>query len=242
MRFHFSILSLGVLLLALPTALAQLPPQALPLQRSSPLNTHPMLAHRVNGTPTLLTRCASIGGDETSKLSHPMLAHLTAPPYQQSQISGELKMEAQPGVTFQRFTVASTTPDKPKTRVFEDVDLVDASLQIPGAASLKSSKADTAHTLMKLIVAMTAPESWELGGGTGTIEFIAASDSLCITNALDVLAQVTKLLENLRRLQNQQVSVEVQIVSVRAGFGDKAGWPSASEKGKPKPKYYTPRN
>lgn len=204
MRSRFSIFSLGMSLLVLPTALAQLPPQALPLQRSSPLDT------------------------------------LTAPPSQQSKKPGEFRGVAQPGVTFQRFTAASTTPVKPKTRVFEVADLVDAPLQIPGAATLENSKATTAHTLMKLIVAMTAPESWELGGGTGTIEFIAASDSLCITNSPNVLAEVTKTLESLRGLRNQQVSVEVQIVSVRAGFGDKAGWPSASETGKPKPKYYTP--
>jgi type II secretory pathway component GspD/PulD (secretin) len=204
MRSRFSILSLGVSMLVLPTALAQLPPQALPLQRSSPLDT------------------------------------LTAPPSQKPQKAGELKLVAQPGVTFQQSTAVETAPIKPKTRVFEVADLVHAPLQIPGAATLENSKGTTAHALMKWIVAMTAPESWELGGGAGTIEFIAASDSLCITNVPNVLVEVTNTLERLRRLRSQHVLVEVQIVSVPAGFGEKAGWSSASETGKPKPKYYTP--
>ena len=204
MRSRFSILSLGVSLLVLPAALAQLPPQALPLKRSSPLDT------------------------------------LTAPPSQQSRRPGEFRGVAQPGVTLQLSTVVAAAPVKPKTRVFEVADLVDAPLQIPGAATLENSKGTTAHTLMKWIVTMTAPESWELGGGAGTIEFIQASDSLCISNAPDVLAEVAKTLERLRRLQNQHVLVEVQIVSVPAGLGGKAGWPSATEKGKSDPKHCTP--
>ena len=54
---------------------------------------------------------------------------------------------------------------------------------------------------MKTIVALTKPESWERGGGTGKIEFIAASDCLCVTNRPDALAEVEKLLAGLRRMQ-----------------------------------------
>ena len=135
---------------------------------------------------------------------------------------------------------ANTAPVKPQTRVFAVADLVHAPLVIPGAAALENTKAAHAQTLMKMIVALTKPESWERGGGTGAIQFIAASDSLCVTNAPDVLAEAQKLIEGLRRMQDRQVSLEVQLVTVPAGFGAKAGWPTTDDKGKTTPKLSTP--
>ena len=133
---------------------------------------------------------------------------------------------AKPGMTL---SVCVASPAKPKTRVFEVADLVLAPLAIPGATADKSAPS---HALVKMIVALVKPDSWERHGGAGKIEFIAASDSVCATNSPEVLAEVAKLLEGLRRLQDQMVTVEIRIIAVPAGFGAKAGWPGTVAKEK----------
>ena len=210
---RLSILSLGVSLLALPAALAQVPAPPAPTPVPYPLIVKP-------SSPQ-----ATLTGVPALPPAPPILPSPPTKPY-----SGEL--------TWSMSSAPAST--KPKTRVFEVADLVHAPLQIPGAAALENTAATTAHTLMKLIVAMAKPDTWERHGGAGKIEFIAASDCLCVTNSPEAIAEVTKVLDGLRRMQDQQVSVEVKLFTVPSGFGAKAGWPTADDKGIGAPKYYTP--
>lgn len=133
---------------------------------------------------------------------------------------------AKPGVAY---CLSIAAPAKPKTRVFEVADLILAPVPIPGATADKTARS---HALVKLIIEMVKPDSWERHGGAGKIEFIAASDSICATNSPKVLAEVAELIEALRRLQDQQVTVEMRLITVPAGFGAKAGWLSAVAKEK----------
>ncbi len=149
-------------------------------------------------------------------------APLAAPPVMPpAPAQPGMTFTAKPGMTFNVFVAA---PSKPKTRVFEVADLILAPLPIPGATA---DKVAPSHALLKLIIAMVKPDSWERHGGAGKIEFIAASDSICATNSPEVLAEVAKLIEGLRRMHDQQVTVEVRLITVPAGFGAKAGWPGA---------------
>ena len=206
MRARVAILTFGVSLLALPPAPAQVPaPQPVPY----PLNVKPSTPQgTLTGVPVLPTRPAQ---------------YLPPPPNSNMFGTG---VGVGNGVSLNGTLVMNAAPLKPQTRVFAVADLVNAPLVIPGAAALENTKQAHAHTLMKMIVALTKPESWERGGGAGTIDFIAASDSLCATNLPEVLAEVQKLLDGLRRMQDGMVNLEVHLVTVPAGFGAKAGWPT----------------
>ncbi len=209
---RLSILSLGVSLLALPAALAQVPAPPAPTPVPYPLIVKP-------SSPQ-----ATLTGVPALPPAPPILPSPPTKPY-----SGEL--------TWSMSSAPAST--KPKTRVFEVADLVHAPLQIPGAAALENTAATTAHTLMKLIVAMAKPDTWERHGGAGKIEFIAASDCLCVTNSPEAVAEVAKVLDGLRRMQDSQVSVEMRLFTLPAGLAAKAGWPTADEKGKYTAKCWT---
>ena len=133
-------------------------------------------------------------------------------------------------------TAVPTKPVKPQSRIFEVADLVFAPILIPGAAAQENTRIANAKTLTKLIAAMVKSESWEHHGGAGKLDFIAASDCLCVTNTPEIVADVAKMLENLRKMQDRQVVVNVSFITMPAGFGAKAGW---VEKGKSSTKLWT---
>ena len=133
-------------------------------------------------------------------------------------------------------TATPIKPVKPQSRIFEVADLVFEPILIPGAAARENTRIANAKTLMKLIVAMVKSESWERHGGAGKLDFIAASDCLCVTNTPEIVADVAKMLENLRKMQDRQVVIKVSYFTVPVGFGAKAGW---AGKGKTSTKLWT---
>jgi type II secretory pathway component GspD/PulD (secretin) len=68
--------------------------------------------------------------------------------------------------------------------------------------------------LIKLIEDTIQPRSWSDHGGRGTIDYFPLTMSLVINQTPDVQEQVADLLAALRRLQDQEVSLEVRFVSV----------------------------
>ena len=133
-------------------------------------------------------------------------------------------------------TATPPKPVKPQSRIFEVADLVFEPILIPGAAARENTRIANAKTLTKLIVAMVKSESWERHGGAGKLDFIAASDCLCVTNTPEIVADVAKMLENLRKMQDRSVMIQVSFFTMPAGFGAKAGW---VEKGKTSTKLWT---
>jgi hypothetical protein len=81
-----------------------------------------------------------------------------------------------------------------------------------------TSKAPAGPTLeaqlMKLIAATIAPQSWCEHGGSGTIDYFPLTMSLVINQTPDVHEQIAGLLAALRRLQDQEVAVEVRIATM----------------------------
>jgi hypothetical protein len=75
--------------------------------------------------------------------------------------------------------------------------------------------------LVKLIVATVQPQSWHDHGGPGTIDYFPLSMSLVINQTPDVQEQVADLLAALRRLQDQEVAVEVRMVTVAEDFASR---------------------
>jgi type II secretory pathway component GspD/PulD (secretin) len=77
--------------------------------------------------------------------------------------------------------------------------------------------------LMKLITSTIQPKTWSEMGGPGTIEFFPLTMSLVINQTPDIQEQITDLLAALRRLQDQEVSVEVRFITVSEDFFERIG-------------------
>jgi type II secretory pathway component GspD/PulD (secretin) len=77
--------------------------------------------------------------------------------------------------------------------------------------------------LIKLITSTIAPQSWADQGGPGTIDYHPLTMALVINQAADIQEQIGQLLESLRRLQDQEVSVEVRLISVSENFFERIG-------------------
>jgi len=78
-------------------------------------------------------------------------------------------------------------------------------------------------SLIDLITSTTAPESWDAVGGPGAIESFATNLSLVISQTQDVHDQIADLLEQLRRLQDLQVTIEVRFITLRENFFERVG-------------------
>ena len=78
-------------------------------------------------------------------------------------------------------------------------------------------------TLIDLITSTTAPESWDTVGGPGAIEPFPTNLSLVISQTQDVHDQVADLLEQLRRLQDLQVTIEVRFITLQENFFERIG-------------------
>jgi general secretion pathway protein D len=77
--------------------------------------------------------------------------------------------------------------------------------------------------LIRLITAGIVPRSWSEMGGRGTIDYFPLTMTLVISQTPAVHQQVVALLEELRRLQDTEVVLEVRLLSVPDGFEDRAG-------------------
>jgi type II secretory pathway component GspD/PulD (secretin) len=79
------------------------------------------------------------------------------------------------------------------------------------------------ETLIKLITSTIAPRSWSDMGGPGTIEYFPLTMALVINQTADIQEQIADLLASLRRLQDQEVSVEIRFITVREDFFERIG-------------------
>jgi type II secretory pathway component GspD/PulD (secretin) len=94
----------------------------------------------------------------------------------------------------------------------------------PTTISIKDNPTGTIEqTLIRLITNTIAPQSWESMGGHGTIEFYPLGMALVINQTPDVQEQIAELLQALRRLQDQEVAVEVRFITVAENFYERIG-------------------
>lgn len=78
-------------------------------------------------------------------------------------------------------------------------------------------------TLIELIQQTIAPDTWVDAGGTGAIEPFPTNLSLVISQTQDVHDQIADLLEQLRRLQDLQVAIEVRFITLQDDFFERIG-------------------
>jgi type II secretory pathway component GspD/PulD (secretin) len=127
------------------------------------------------------------------------------------------------------------------TRVYSVADLVlpvnDAvTLTLPNPAA--EPRAGTAcgkpgecpkppHTdheqLMQLLAQTIAPESWNVNGGPGTMQYFATGMALVVRQTPAVHRQVAELFDRLHRLQDIEVAVEVRLLTLPDSVVERLG-------------------
>src|SRR5262249_22223463 len=78
-------------------------------------------------------------------------------------------------------------------------------------------------TLINLITNTVAPRTWDRSGGQGTIDYFPMTLALAINQTPDIQEQIADLLTALRRLQDQEVAVEVKFISIAEAFYERIG-------------------
>ncbi|MGA2068155.1 MAG: hypothetical protein ABSG86_24500 [Thermoguttaceae bacterium] len=77
--------------------------------------------------------------------------------------------------------------------------------------------------LIDLITQTVAPKSWDQNGGQGTIAPFQTNLSLVVSQTQEVHEQIVDLLEQLRRMQDLQVTIEVRFITLSDDFFERIG-------------------
>jgi type II secretory pathway component GspD/PulD (secretin) len=77
--------------------------------------------------------------------------------------------------------------------------------------------------LIRLVTNTIKPDSWNQQGGPGTIEYYPLTLALIVNQTPDIQEQIQDLLAALRRLQDQEVAIEVRFITVSEDFFERIG-------------------
>ncbi len=121
--------------------------------------------------------------------------------------------------------------DKLETRCYQVADLViplsRSTAALPGADSTEKPAQAEPKTLedrlIGLIVQTVEPDSWSVVGGSGVIAYFPLTMSLVVRQVPAIHEKVQDLLTTLRRLQDQEVALEVRLVAVADDFLEQTG-------------------
>jgi general secretion pathway protein D len=78
-------------------------------------------------------------------------------------------------------------------------------------------------TLIDLITQTIAPQTWDTVGGPGSVEGFPTNLSLVVSQTQEVHEQIADLLDQLRRLQDLQVTIEVRFITLNDRFFERIG-------------------
>lgn len=93
-----------------------------------------------------------------------------------------------------------------------------------GQQQWTQGKSPTQHKeLIQLILNTVNPSSWREMGGQGTIEFLPLNNGLVVNQTTDIQEQIADLLAALRRLNDQEVAVEVRFITITEDFYERIG-------------------
>jgi type II secretory pathway component GspD/PulD (secretin) len=89
---------------------------------------------------------------------------------------------------------------------------------------VKTATKDTIEDqLIGLIKNTIHPETWNDAGGPGSLEYFPLTQALVVNQTPDIQEQVQDLLSALRRLQDQEVAIEVRFITVAESFYERMG-------------------
>ena len=77
--------------------------------------------------------------------------------------------------------------------------------------------------LIELITATIQPNTWDEVGGPGSVKEFETNLSLVVSQTQDVHEEIVDLLEQLRRLQDLQVTIEVRFIRLNDSFFERIG-------------------
>ncbi|WP_020469063.1 hypothetical protein [Zavarzinella formosa] len=92
-----------------------------------------------------------------------------------------------------------------------------------GAGSSQVTGGTLERELIRLITTTIKPDSWMQQGGEGTIEYYPLGLAMVINQSPEVIEEVERLLESLRKLQDLEVSIEVKVVALGETFYERIG-------------------
>lgn len=93
----------------------------------------------------------------------------------------------------------------------------------PGPGGMGGGAQADFDTLIDLIVTTISPLTWEEVGGQGTIREYPTNLSLVISQTEEVHEDIKDLLDQLRRLQDLQVTIEVRFITLQEDFFERIG-------------------
>jgi type II secretory pathway component GspD/PulD (secretin) len=91
------------------------------------------------------------------------------------------------------------------------------------SVTIENPRGTLQDVLIKMVTNTIAPQSWASVGGPGTIDYYPLGMALVITQTPDIQEQVAELLQALRRLQDQEVAVEVRFITLAESFFERIG-------------------
>ena len=95
--------------------------------------------------------------------------------------------------------------------------------QLSGPGGMGGGVEPDFDTLIELITTTVSPQSWDEVGGPGSISGFDTNLSLVVSQTQEVHEQIADLLEQLRRLQDLQVTIEVRFITLSDSFFERIG-------------------
>ena len=92
-----------------------------------------------------------------------------------------------------------------------------------GPGGLKGGAQADFDSLINLITSTIAAPTWDDVGGQGTIQPFNTNLSLVVSQTQEVHEQIADLLQQLRRLQDLQVTIEVRFITLQDDFFERIG-------------------
>lgn len=77
--------------------------------------------------------------------------------------------------------------------------------------------------LISLITGSIDPNSWATQSGPGTIDYFPLGMALVVNQTPDIQEQIADLLAALRRLQDQEVAIEIRLITIADAFFERMG-------------------
>ncbi len=93
----------------------------------------------------------------------------------------------------------------------------------PGPGGLGGGAEPDFDSLIQLLTTTIKPDSWQETGGPGSVAPFETNLSLVITQTQEVHEQIADLLDQLRRLQDLQVTIEVRFITLNDNFFERIG-------------------
>jgi general secretion pathway protein D len=126
-------------------------------------------------------------------------------------------------------TVASKG-GQPSTGVINPALMANFAPHLPGGANQSSGPGGAGggnspdfETLIDLIEQTVAPTTWDHNGGKGNIAPSPTNLSLVVSQTQEVHEQIVDLLEQLRRMQDLQITIEVRFITLSDSFFERIG-------------------